>query len=368
MHPNAVLATLNPELNDQIKDQNNFAIYYGEEYGWVGGLNTIDVTSTYMLSISSDGPLDFTGFPVEPATTPISLEIGWNWIGYLPQGLLTVNGALGTVTAELNDQIKDQNNFALYYGEEYGWSGGLIDLAPGGGYMLNVSYESDLIYPSSDLSRMAQNQQEEKILPATISTWAVNPHEYEFNATMTISIDSREDYDGDYVGAFVGDQCRGIAERMHFSIDDSYIYSLMAYSNVTEDEKLSFKYYNSQDDEIIEYLESVDYTTNMNVGNGLTPLSLRREFIIPIEFSLERPYPNPFNPATTLKFGLPIEADVSLKVYNTQGREVVSLIDGIMDAGYHTAVWNADSRSSGVYFVKMVAGEYISTQKLMLVK
>ena len=51
-----------------------------------------------------------------------------------------------------------------------------------------------------------------------------------------------------------------------------------------------------------------------------------------------------------------------------QGREVASLIDGIMDAGYHSVLWNADNHASGVYFVKMVAGECVNTQKLMLVK
>jgi len=51
-----------------------------------------------------------------------------------------------------------------------------------------------------------------------------------------------------------------------------------------------------------------------------------------------------------------------------QGRQVTTLIEGNMDAGYHSVVWNADSYSSGVYFVKMVAGEYVNTQKLMLIK
>ena len=90
--------------------------------------------------------------------------------------------------------------------------------------------------------------------------------------------------------------------------------------------------------------------------------------LLPDDFSLDRAYPNPFNPVTTLSFALPIEAEVSLSIYNLQGREVGSLINGNMDAGYHSVVWNADSHSSGVYFVKIVAGEYISTQKLMLVK
>ena len=85
-------------------------------------------------------------------------------------------------------------------------------------------------------------------------------------------------------------------------------------------------------------------------------------------FSLDRAYPNPFNPTTTLNFALPIEAQVSITIYNLQGREVVSLINGNMQAGYHSVVWNADSHSSGMYFVQMRASEYVKTQKLMLVK
>ena len=71
---------------------------------------------------------------------------------------------------------------------------------------------------------------------------------------------------------------------------------------------------------------------------------------------------------TTLSFAIPVDSEVSLSIYNLQGREVVSLINGNMDAGYPSVVWNADIYSSGVYFVKMVADEFVNTQKLMLVK
>ena len=79
-------------------------------------------------------------------------------------------------------------------------------------------------------------------------------------------------------------------------------------------------------------------------------------------------YPNPFNPTTTINFAIPADTEVSIAVYNLQGREVVSLASGSYDAGYHSVIWNADTHSSGVYFVKMVAGSYVNTQKLMLVK
>jgi flagellar hook assembly protein FlgD len=79
-------------------------------------------------------------------------------------------------------------------------------------------------------------------------------------------------------------------------------------------------------------------------------------------------YPNPFNPTTTLSFALPIQSDVTITIYNMQGRQVSTLIDGNMEAGYHSVVWNADAQASGVYFVKMMTSEFTKTQKLMLVK
>ena len=94
--------------------------------------------------------------------------------------------------------------------------------------------------------------------------------------------------------------------------------------------------------------------------SNLTPL--------PESYSLSSAYPNPFNPVTRLEFGLPLDGNVSIDVYNLQGRLIETLAKGHMEAGYHFVVWNADSHASGVYFVKMVSGEYVKTQKLMLVK
>ena len=74
------------------------------------------------------------------------------------------------------------------------------------------------------------------------------------------------------------------------------------------------------------------------------------------------------NPTTTLNFTLPIEVELTITIYNLQGREVISLIDGNMHAGYHSVVWNADDHSSGLYIVKMLASDHVSTQKLLLVK
>ena len=90
--------------------------------------------------------------------------------------------------------------------------------------------------------------------------------------------------------------------------------------------------------------------------------------ITPKEFGLSQAYPNPFNPVTNINFAVPENQDIILQVYNLQGQTIETLVNGNMEAGYHTLQWNADNYSSGIYFVRMIAGEYIDTQKLMLMK
>ena len=90
--------------------------------------------------------------------------------------------------------------------------------------------------------------------------------------------------------------------------------------------------------------------------------------MIPKEYNLSNAYPNPFNPTTTLSFAIPVIYNVILSIYDINGRIIKELIKDAMDAGYHSVVWNADNYGSGVCFVKMVAGEFVNTQKLMLIK
>jgi hypothetical protein len=88
----------------------------------------------------------------------------------------------------------------------------------------------------------------------------------------------------------------------------------------------------------------------------------------PDYFALGSSYPNPFNPVTTINFALPVDTELSIQIYNLEGRLVEVLTDQNMKAGYHSVIWNADNHSSGVYFVKMITGDYVDTQKLMLLK
>jgi hypothetical protein len=89
---------------------------------------------------------------------------------------------------------------------------------------------------------------------------------------------------------------------------------------------------------------------------------------IPREFSLEQNYPNPFNPVTTIRYELPRESKVVIKVYNVLGREVVTLADGDQGPGFKSVSFDATLLSSGVYFYRLEAGRFSDTKKMLIVK
>ena len=95
--------------------------------------------------------------------------------------------------------------------------------------------------------------------------------------------------------------------------------------------------------------------------------------IIPTNFYLEEPYPNPFNPVTSLRYDLPEQAQVTLTVYDLMGREVTRLVNTTQKAGYRSVQWNATDSfgkavSAGVYLYQIQAGEFVQTKKMVLLK
>jgi photosystem II stability/assembly factor-like uncharacterized protein len=90
--------------------------------------------------------------------------------------------------------------------------------------------------------------------------------------------------------------------------------------------------------------------------------------IIPGEFSLEQNYPNPFNPITRIKFSIPSPQIVLIKIYDLLGNEISELINGTLTPGIYDIEWNGKNTSSGIYYYKMAAGEYVQVRKMILLK
>lgn len=123
------------------------------------------------------------------------------------------------------------------------------------------------------------------------------------------------------------------------------------------------------------------YYWRVKAGNisGWGPYSEARSFIaitsgvnegrgIPKEFGLAQNYPNPFNPSTSIEFALPMASPVRLEVYSLIGERVAVLVNGPMQAGYHTVSFNAADLPSGLYLYRFESSDHVFTRKMLLVK
>ena len=109
------------------------------------------------------------------------------------------------------------------------------------------------------------------------------------------------------------------------------------------------------------------YLDNICKVNGITGIS-NLNLEMPDKYSLSQNYPNPFNPTTKINFSVPVNSLVKLKIYDVLGKEVMTLINEQKQAGNYAAEFNGANLSSGIYFFRMEAGEFVDVKRMVLVK
>ena len=118
-------------------------------------------------------------------------------------------------------------------------------------------------------------------------------------------------------------------------------------------------------------LEQIEIDGTVHRSNPIEVL-LGARFLLPTEFS-SSVYPNPFNPSTTISYDLPVDADVSVVIYDALGQEIRRLVSEYRTAGRYSVRWDAQdhlgrSVGSGVYIAKIKAGQHTALQKMLLLK
>lgn len=104
------------------------------------------------------------------------------------------------------------------------------------------------------------------------------------------------------------------------------------------------------------------------LGKQYIPVSVENYLEAPKEFKLYNNYPNPFNPATNIKYGLPKQAFVKLNVYNAIGQRVMTLVNQLQSAGDYEVNFDAGNLGSGIFFFRIEAADFIQTKKMILLK
>ncbi len=114
------------------------------------------------------------------------------------------------------------------------------------------------------------------------------------------------------------------------------------------------------------------YLIRAYVSNGVTGVNESVE-LLPTSYKLDQNYPNPFNPSTVIRYELPKMGNVQIKIYDALGQEVRSLIDEEQNTGTHNVLWDGANNygqrvSSGIYFYRIVAGDFVQTKKMIMMK
>jgi hypothetical protein len=195
-----------PSQNDYCSDNN--ALYvknlesfdqYFPGYGWFPN-DPMDPTLTYKALSEQDGEVVLVGAPM-PVDTEISILEGWNWISYLPQEVVDVPTAMGSVLDVDNDGvpyskinlIKTQEAFTEYF-VGYGWFGAFDYMNAGVGYVMRAGEDAVLQYPNPDDFIGSNNDSGEcincndELNRSSNQIWEVNSHDYQYNGSVAASV------------------------------------------------------------------------------------------------------------------------------------------------------------------------------------
>jgi len=331
------------------------------------GFNNIpfwNLAEGYQVNVNSDQIAVFVGAPI-PADADIPLEPAWNLMAYFPDYNLDASRPNFYVLSPIIDMvILAKDNDGRFMAPRFEFSN-MLPWTPGQGYQVNIDSEEEIVfnYPPEQEEEVAfarTGDSPESHWTAPVSTGS--------NMSVLInSISGIQLEEGDQIAAFGASGFLGssdITDQCGLAVwgDDE---STKAVDGAISGEEISFLIWDA--DLEIERDVATDLVTYQTNGFVVLDVSVAAE--IPNDFYLSQNYPNPFNNVTKLVFGMPEAGDVSIKVFDLNGRLVTDLVSGNVNAGHHITLWDASSASTGIYMVRMESTTGFKTvRKVMLVK
>ncbi len=328
------------------------------------GIPYWDLTNGYMVNVNRDVEVTWSGGVIQ-AGADIPITQGWNMIAYYPTYNLDMNAPDFYGISPILDNViimKDsRGHFAVPHVND-GFSN-MEPLTAGKGYQIKVNQDVVLNYPGErvdgDMFIEVKDYNDHWASPASTGS----------NMSVLVMVDVS---DNCQIATFNLDNLLiglGGVKNKHagFAVwgDDP---STEFIDGLIEGEAFELRLWNGTQEVSLD-IESIVgnglfYETD---GFGVLDATVADAFA-PDQFSLSNAYPNPFNAVTKIVSGLPTDSDVSVQVFNLTGQLITTLLNGDQTAGFHTIMWDADDAPSGIYFVKMEAGEFVATRKLTLLK
>lgn len=237
------------------------------QYGLTGDLETMTPSAGYLMQTNSAVGNTWNGHAYKSETTAVSLMKGWNWISYLPIYENALDKSLEALSPNEGDIIKDYTQFATYTGGR--WEGTLTKMAPGVGYMYYSGKSKSFHYPVQRVFPVETGGQRMAVAEMA-APWHFDSHKYPFNMNMiaTVLADGNTAPAGFFtVGAFVGDECRGIGQYV-----GDKLYMTM-YGDVNSSENISFKAMDNSSQQEYDIKEKVKFSNTL-IGSVSSPFTL----------------------------------------------------------------------------------------------
>ena len=327
------------------------------------GFNNIpewDVSNGYQVYVTDDTQLELNGLVV-PLDRPIPLEEGWNLKAYYPRVEIEARVALAGISEQL---IITKDCYGHFYLPEYDFSD-MGNLREGQGYLFKVAEDVNLVYNAGDLAAA--------IMPSLSTLDPLQHFQPPNNSSdnMSVLVINSPELAGWELGVFNTEGKLAGASRFDSEgICGAAVWGSETVTGETDEmrsgQPLLFKLWDGNREWSASAISIQGKPTWSK--DGIFVGELTCEDALPKEFGLVGAYPNPFNSAVRLRFGLTRAGAVRLTIYDQTGRQVAKVLERRFEVGYHSITWLAEGISSGIYIAKLEQENLRSVVKLMLMK
>lgn len=324
-----------------------------------------DLHEGYLVKVDEGVEATWNGVPIPP-DSEIPLDFGWNIASYYPDFELDATAPNFYVLSSIVDNLiiaKDVRgrfmNPAFRFSNMDPWR-------ETQGYMIKVDADAVLVYPDERNGRVADiSPVQQSVLPISSENMSLL-----INSISGIKTESGDqvmayDVDNNLVGVGTVDE-QGRCGLAVWGTD----LTVESTDGLNSGEAFELTYRNA-----ISQTEFPMQLIKLHEGSGLTyetnaftVLDVAVSTNVPEEYYLSQNYPNPFNSMTRLDYGLPEASNLSIKLFDMNGRLAATLVDGEMKAGHFSTVINGKNLASGIYWVKMESRTFKATRKIAMIK
>jgi hypothetical protein len=349
-------AELNFEDGDQVLSQTKTATY-NPSSGWQGNLLNpgLEIKKMYKCDFTYADVLRVSGPLVNPTVNPINIVAGWNWIPYLSRVPIEINEALSSFDPTQGDQVKSQNQFAVYHPTQ-GWVGTLKYMEPGKGYMLFADNSGTIIYPlRADPPPAVYTAYVERT--KALQWRSGREHEPLLhrarNMTMIARLESDLQFDElPQIAAFAGDQLLQVCSPMQIEGSEVWSYYFTLQGDET-DHAVHFEVYDVDGRYAGLAKERIDWDADMMIGTLDQPFVLHLYDQGQLYFSTQ---PNPFSDALEILLETSEAGYAEIAVFDIKGTSVYATELSLLKPGLHKFNWDGRSPdgnpiSPGVYIL-----------------